>query len=379
MNVLVLGAGYAGVTVARRLERSLADDVALTVVDESDRHLLVHELHRLVRRPGMERTITVPYGDLFSRAEFVRGRVVDVDDEAGRATLEDGSALPYDFAAVCLGAETAYYDLPGVEAHATPLKRLRDARAIRERFLDLLAVGEGRVVVGGAGLSGVQVAGELAALAADADGAGAVEVVLVEQAPTVAPGFPDHFSSAVRSALAEQGVDVRTGTAVTGVTADEVELADGSLGYDQLVWTGGIRGPAALGDERPTVPGTLRAGERTFVVGDAARAVDRDGEVLPATAQAAVAQARVAARNIERLLERAGDGATFEPRLATVDFSPRGWIVSVGDGAVAQVGPLVLRDRAALALKATVGVGYLSSVGAVREAVGLVRDELSSA
>lgn len=378
MNVLVLGAGYAGVTIARRLERSLADDVALTVVDESDRHLLVHELHRLIRRPGMERTITVPYADLFSRAEFIRGRVVDVDDGAGSATLEDESPLPYEFAAVCLGAETAYYDLPGVEAHATPLKRLRDARAIRERFLDLLATGDGRAVVGGAGLSGVQVAGELAALAADSDG-GPVEVVLVEQAQTVAPGFPDHFSSAVRSALAEQGVDVRTGTAVTAVTADEIELADGVLGYDQLVWTGGIRGPPALGDERPTVPGTLRTGERTFVVGDAARVVDRDGEVLPATAQAAVAQARVAARNIERLVEGARDGAAFEPRLNTVDFSPRGWIVSVGDGAVAQVGPLVLRDRAALALKATVGVGYLSSVGAVREAVGLVRDEISSA
>lgn len=378
MNVLVLGGGYAGVTVARRLERALPDDVGLTVVDESHRHLLQHELHRLIRRPGKVDAITVPFENLFSRAEFLNGHVTDLDSDGGTATLADRTDLSFDYAAVCLGARTAFYDLPGVETHSTPIKRVADAEAIREGFLELVQAGTGRAVVGGAGLSGVQVAGELAALADERDVSGPVSVVLLEQADSVAPGFPEHFREAVHEALIESGVEVRTGQAVTGATADAVELDGETLPYDQFVWTGGIQGPEPLGDDRPTVPGTLRRDERTFVVGDAARVVDRDGDALPATAQAAVAGGRVAARNIDRLVRHARRGGAFEPRLERVDFDPRGWIVTVGTRTVAQVGPLVFRDATAQALKSAVGARYLAGVGAVREAAGLVGRELGA-
>jgi NADH dehydrogenase len=375
MQVLVLGGGYAGVVLARRLERSLPEAAELTVVDESPTHLVQHELHRLVRRPGMAESIIVEFEDLFSRARFVRGEVTGIDAGAGIARLADGTELSFDYAAVCLGAGTAYYDLPGVEANSTPLKRLQDAETVRERFLELVDAAEGRTVVGGAGLSGVQVAGELAELAADRGVTEAVDVVLVEQADRVAPGFPAHFSEAVHEALETVGVEVRTGMTVTGATEEAVEFDTGALDYDQLVWTGGIRGTPALQGDRPTVPATLRQNERTFVVGDAARVVDREGEVLPATAQAAMAAARVAARNIHRLVRHDLEGQGFEPRLETVDFEPSGWIVSVGDQTVAQVGPFVLQDTAARALKTAVGARYLTGVGAVREAVGLMGDE----
>ena len=379
MHVAVLGGGYAGVTAARRLERLLPRSVDLTVVDRDDRHLLQHELHRLVRNPDRADDITVAFEALFDRARFVQDRVVDVDPDGGVATLADDGDLAFDVAAVCLGARTAYYDLTGVEANAIPLKRVEHAAAIREAFLELVDVGAGRAVVGGAGLSGVQVAGELADLAEDAGVADDVEVCLVEQAEAVAPGFPEHFSDAVHRTLLEAGVTVRTGARVVGADEATVELEDGSLGSDLLVWTGGIRGPEPLGDDRPTVPATLRHGERTFLLGDAARVVDRDGRALPATAQAAIAEGAVAARNIDRLARHAIDGGPFEPRLETVAFAPRGWIVSVGRRTVAQVGPLVVRDGAALALKAAAGARYLAGVGAVREAVGLVGDELVAA
>ncbi|MFB6361193.1 MAG: NAD(P)/FAD-dependent oxidoreductase [Halobacteriales archaeon] len=375
MQVLVLGGGYAGVVLARRLERSLPEAAELTVVDESPTHLVQHELHRLVRTPGMAESITVEFEDLFFRARFVRGEVTEIDEAAGVARLADDTELSFDYAAVCLGAGTAYYDLPGVEAHSTPLKRLQDAETIRERFLELVDATEGRTVVGGAGLSGVQVAGELAELADEREVAEAVDVVLVEQADQVAPGFPDHFSDAVHEALEAVGVEVRTGMTITGATDAAVEFDTGALDYDQLVWTGGIRGTPPLDGERPTVPATLRRDDRTFVIGDAARVVDEEGNLVPATAQAAMAEARVAARNIDRLVRHDLEGQGFEPRLETVDFEASGWIVSVGAQTVAQVGPFVFRDTAARALKTAVGARYLTGVGAVRQAVGLVGDE----
>ncbi|WP_439025968.1 NAD(P)/FAD-dependent oxidoreductase [Haloarchaeobius sp. DT45] len=388
MKVAVLGAGYAGVTLTKKLEKSLPDDAELVLVDDTGVHLVQHELHRVVRRPSVADAITVPLSEILDRATLREGRVTAVDTDVRTVFFADDTRLEYDVAAVCLGAETAFYDLPGVEAHSTPLKRLEDAHAIRADFLDVLDRrrdgddsddddDDGRVVVGGAGLSGVQVAGELAALAAEEDAG--VTVTLLEQLDSVAPSFPRNFQDAVHDALVARGVEVRTGATVTEATDDEIRLAGSDpLPYDQLVWTGGIRGPDALRGERPVVRSNLRLDGTTFVVGDAARVVDDAGTAVPASAQAAIREARVAAKNVTRLVHHLQDAdvSDFEPRLERYTFQSPGWLVTVGDGAVAQVGPSVLTGRAALTLKTTVGAGYLSSVGAIEEAVDLVNEEL---
>jgi NADH dehydrogenase len=377
MRIVVLGAGYAGVTLARRLDAQLPPEVELVVVDERPTHLVQHELHRLVRVPELEDVGQVPLADLFDRAAVRTARVESIDRDRRRLHLSGGAvdSLDYDYAAVCLGAETAFYDLPGLEEHAIPLKRVEHARAIRESFLETCRAG-GTAVVGGAGLSGVQVAGELAALADER--AADVDVVLLEQFDAVAPSFPENFQRAVRDELAAQGVDVRTGTTVERATADVVETDAGDVPYDTLVWTGGIRGPGALGNERPAVRSDLRLDDRTFVVGDAARIVDADGEAVPASASAALREARVVAHNVLTLVrhDRDADPDDFSPRLRQYRFDVPGWIVSVGDGTVAQVGPTVLRGGAARAMKATVGAGHLSTVGAVQQAAELVEAEL---
>ncbi|SDF85807.1 NAD(P)/FAD-dependent oxidoreductase [Halorientalis regularis] len=379
MNVAVFGAGYAGLTLARRLERQLPPEANLVVVDESEDHLVQHELHRAIRRPSIAEDITVPIADCFDRAEIRRARVTDVDAEAGVATLDGEDELAYDVGAVCLGAATAFYDLPGVEDHATPLKRLDDAERIRADVLDAFDAGDARIVVGGAGLSGIQVAGEIAALAREEGVDEAAEITLLEQQGAVAPNFPEAFQRAVDQQLRDRGITVRTDAAVAGADGSTITLEDGTeLDYDEFVWTGGIRGADALAGDRPLVRSRLQLAGDTFVVGDAARVVDSDGQAVPASAQAAIREARVAAANIERLADhRLGDGSGgFEPRLDDFQFDSPGWLVSVGDGAVAQFGGTVLTGPAAVALKTTVGVGYLTSVGAVRKAVGLVGEEL---
>lgn len=369
-RLAVLGAGYAGLTAARRLERALPD-AEVVVIDESTDHLVQHELHRVVRRPSLAEEITVPLDSVLSRAEIRRARVKDVDPDAGVAHLDDGT-LEYDFGVLALGARTAFYDLPGVEEHAVPLKRLDHAREVREQFL---AAAAPDAVVGGAGLSGVQVAGELAALA-EAEGLDAT-VTVVEQLDAVAPNFDPGFQTAVREELEALDVQVRTGVAVERATGSTVELDDGTeLPADTFVWAGGLQGSTPAPD-RPVVRADLRLGERTFGVGDAVRVVDADGEAVPASAAAAIRSAPAAARNVVKLARHAasGDGG-FPPRLDRYDTNVPGWVVSVGDRAVAQVGPTVLRGQAGRAAKATVGAGYLGSLGAISNASDLVREEL---
>lgn len=403
MRVVVLGAGYAGLTVIRRLERLLPETVELILVDESETHLLVHELHRVVRKPAIAETITLSLADIVSRAEIRQGRVTNVDTDEKLITLEtvgsgDGAeigtnnetadsgeedetstnnestevenTLSYDVAAVCLGSETNFYELPGVEANAIPLKRLSHAEEIRERALE---TPEGTVVIGGAGLSGVQVAGELAALSREE--VLALDITLVEAENRVAPGFNETFTDAVERELASAGISIETGVAVESATESDVTLADGrTLPADILVWTGGIQGPSALAGERPSMDSELELADGTFVVGDAGNVIDADGVEVPASAQTAVGQARVAAKNIAERVEReTGEGLTIPDRYR---YESPGWVVSVGDGAVAHIGPVVINGEPARAAKAAIGAGHLGSVGAIARASALVASEL---
>jgi NADH dehydrogenase len=389
MQVAVLGAGYAGVTLARKLESRLPPDAGLVLVDDEPTHLVQHEVHRVIRRPSVADAIRVPLAELFDRTEVRVAEVADVDAEAktdgragGHVTFAGGETLEYDYGAICLGAETAFYDIPGLREHATPLKRVADAESIRADFLDLCESG-GTAVVGGAGLSGVQVAGELSALATEEGADEHVEIRLFEQLDSVAPSFPGNFQRAVREALTERGVEIGTDTTVTAVDDAALTTESGgreeTVAYDQLVWTGGIAGTPAMDDDRPVVRRDLRLTDSTFVVGDAGKVVDADGQPVPASASAAIREASTAASNIGKLVEHdvSGEGG-FAPRLDAYRFDVPGWIVSVGDGAVAQLGPTVVTGGAAKAMKASVGAGHLGSVGAMRQAVDLVEEELQA-
>jgi NADH dehydrogenase len=397
MHVAVLGAGYAGLGVTRKLEQSLPPEVDITLVNDGPNHVLTHEVHRAIRRPAVADAISIPLADVLDRAEIGSEPVEQFDAETGEVTLSSGETFTYDYGAVCFGSDTAYYGIDGLQDHAHPLKTLDDATAIRADALDTIDAG-GDIVVGGAGLSGIQVAGELAALAREESDETTedtidettedttedttatpddVSITLLEQLDTVAPGFPEQFQQAVHDALDAAGVEIHTDTAVVEVDDETVVTDKRDVSYDTLVWTGGITGQRAANGDRPTVRADLKLTERTFALGDAARVVDANGEAVPASASAAIREAKTAATNITRLVEHEQSGDSFRPRLEQYRFDVPGWLVSVGDGAVAQIGPTVLTGKAAKAAKTTVGAGYLTTVGATRNAVELAEEELS--
>jgi len=375
MRVAVLGGGYAGLVLTRKLEAELPADVDLVLVDDTGEHLVQHELHRAIREPDYFDAITIPLGELVERATVREARVESIDRESREVDLDDGT-LEYDACAVCLGARADFHGIGGVREHATPLKRPSHARDIRAEFLALLDAGGGTVVVGGAGLSGVQTAGELAALAEEsgAEAGAHVDVVLLERDDDVAPGFPGNFRDAVRDELRALSVGVRTGVEVVGAGPDEIELDGGALPYDQFVWTGGVRGPDALGGKRQDVNATLALDDHTFAVGDAARVFDAEGEVAPASAQAAVRATPVAARNVCEVI--AAEREAYEPRFDQWTFETPGWFISVGDSAVAQLGPEVFTGRMANVVKSSVGLTYLADHGSLRGALDVLGHEL---
>lgn len=375
MQVLVMGGGYGGVVAVSRLERRLPDEVDLLIIDRADSHTIRHELHRVIRRPAFVDTIQIPFDRIVDRAEFVQGSVSTLDPDIGSVELEDGRGFEYDAGIVSFGASPAYYGLAGVEEHGVPLDTPADAEAIGTAMRDLLETGTGQVVVGGGGLAGVQAAGELAEIRRQWEETD-VDIMVVEQAQTLAPRFDETLGRHIQDALSDLQVQFRTGAEIVDATPETVELANGtSLRADLFVWTGGIGGREALRNERPRVRADLRLGETTFAVGDAVRIVDDNGSAVTPSAQTAIGAAPVAAANVRKAIDATRDGKSIRPRYDRYREGSFAWVVSVGDQVVAKVGPQVVTGQPARALKSTVGVGYLSSAGAIKEALTLVREE----
>lgn len=336
-RVVVLGAGYAGAaTVAALRDHRHTPD--LTWVSQDPDHFVLHEGHRVVADPTAAEDLTIPVARIAGPSvRFVQGEVTGIDTDDRVVRLADGAAVPYGLLVVALGSETEFYGLPGVAPHALTLKTRRDALAIHRAVVEAGRAATARapatVVIGGAGLSGVQVAGELARLR-DRDDL-PVRIRLVEAADRILPEEAPALARAATDRLHDRGIDLLTGHPVSQATSSAVERAEAeAVPYDVFLWTGGIAGRPILADggfatERGRVRTDvfLRTSDETvFAVGDAA-AVDADGQSVPPTAQAAWQAGEAVATNVIRTI----DGRVLEP----FRYRDRGTLLSVGETALA--------------------------------------------
>jgi NADH dehydrogenase len=383
-QVVVLGAGYAGAGAVKRLERELDDDAELTWVSEHDYHLVLHESHRCISDPTVQSKISVPVEDIATRStNFVQGRVAGIDVDERTVSLEEGTEVAYDYLLIALGSTTAFYGIEGLREHAHTLKGLDDALAIHE---DVLSVTEraspaapAQAVVGGAGLSGIQVAGELAELRDERDLP--LEITLVEGLDEVFPGSDPELQDALRRRLDDRDIEVLTGEFVSRVGEDVVYVGGGedsepaTLPYDVFVWTGGITGQPELADagvdkdprsNRIYATSTFRTSdERVFAIGDTALVEQGHDEIAPPTAQAAWQAAKVAGDNVVRAL-------SGEP-LKTWSHEDMGTVVSIGEDAVAHdvkgVPVETFGGVPARLLKKGIAARWLADVSSVRRAI----------
>ncbi|MFB6081476.1 MAG: NAD(P)/FAD-dependent oxidoreductase [Halanaeroarchaeum sp.] len=336
-SVVVLGAGYAGSAAISRLQELDVDGLSATLVADTPYHLVRHEVHRVVRRPGVRSHLTIPVQDFLApETDFVRGTVDDIETDDRTVHLDDGGTVDYDYLLVALGSETAFYGIDGLAEHAHTLAGLDDALGVHEAVTDAARTATddepARVVVGGGGLTGIQTAGEIAALR-DRTG-GPIDVTVVEALRRLLPMGEEDLQSVLRDALERSGVTVRTGDPIVEATADAVRFDERDpMDYDVLVWTGGIKGRSVVDaadlpaqHDRLVVDTDFQtADDRVFAVGDCAM-VDADGTVPP-TAQAAMRAGEVAAENVVR--------EATDRRLEDWSYRDLGTLVSVGETAFA--------------------------------------------
>jgi NADH dehydrogenase len=389
-QVVVVGSGYAGAGAVKAFEDEVGEGEAeLTWISEHDYHLVLHEVHRAIRNPGVTDKITIPVEEIMSpESDFVEGRVVDVDTEERVVETDDGTTVDYDYLLLGVGSTTAFFGIDGLKEHAHQLKSLDDAKAIHEDVRSAAAEATRsdpvEVIVGGAGLSGIQTAGEIAEYR-DMHRA-PINITLVEGLDEVFPGNDPQLQGALRQRLEDAGVEILTGDFISKADEDAVYLGGGEdeepeeLAHDVLVWTGGITGQPELEnvevekDERSNrvhaASDFTTSDDRVFAIGDTALVEQGDDDVAPPTAQAAWQAAEVAGEN----LARAARGAPLQ----SWEHSDKGTVISIGEKAVAHdvigVPIKTFGGTPAKLLKKSIAVRWIAKVSSTGRGVSAFGD-----
>jgi NADH dehydrogenase len=382
-QVVVLGSGYAGTGAVQRLEKELGGEAEVTWVSEHDYHLVLHEAHRCISNPTAESKVAIPIDEVKSPSTtFVRGRVTNVDVDERQVELENGDAVDYDYLLVALGSATAFYGIDGLEEYSLELKGLDDVREIHQEVKDAAAAATttdpAQVVVGGAGLSGIQTAGEVAEYRDKHDAP--IDIILVEGLDQVFPNNDPELQGALRRRLENRGIEIKCGEFVSKVDEETIYVGGGEddaeeLPYDVFVWTGGITGQEEIAncevdkDERSN---RIHAGsdfqtsdDRVFALGDTALVEQGPDAIAPPTAQAAWQAAEVAGENVAR--------AVRGQPLKTWTHDDKGTVISIGEDAVAhgvEIVPInVFGGTPAKLLKKAIAARWIADVASVSRAI----------
>jgi NADH dehydrogenase len=273
-DVLVLGAGYAGLVAAKRLARQVrADEVTVTLVTAFPDFVERPRLHQVATG---QRIAPVPVASFLAGTDvrLVVASVTDIDlAERTVTTVRDAETevTSYDTLVYALGSNIDVARVPGVAAFAHSLVGRDAADGVRTRLRDV-AGQEGRVVVCGGGLTGIEIATEVAEYSP------ALRVTLVSGTE---PGawLSAKARAYLRRAFDDLGVKVRSGTRVREVHAGAVELDDGRrIPFELCLWAGGFRVPALArtsglavnGEDRALVDETFESVSHpgVYVIGD---------------------------------------------------------------------------------------------------------------
>ncbi|SLK30978.1 dehydrogenase [Mycobacteroides abscessus subsp. abscessus] len=383
-HIVILGAGYGGLLAALNVRKFYSKaEAKVTVINKYPTHQIITELHRLAAGNVSEKAVAMPLEKLF-KGKDIDLKIASVDSfnvDNKEVVLGDGSKLTYDALVVALGSVTAYFGIPGLEENSMVLKSADDANKIYNHVEDRIREyaktrkqEDATILIGGGGLTGVELVGELADILPGLTRKYGVDfrdikLLLVEAGPKILPVLPEDLIERATKSLEKRGVTFLTGLPVTNVSGNVIDLKDGQqIVANTFVWTGGVQGNPLVGVSglevnrgRATVNEFLQSTSHpdVFVAGDSAVYFpsDGDGRPAPPTAQIAWQMGELIGYNLYAYLE--------DKALDSFDPINSGTLASLGrkDG-VAIVGgsSTPLKGLPASLMKEASNIRYLSHI-----------------
>jgi len=387
-HVIIVGAGFGGVSAAQALARA---PVRVTVMDRSNHHLFQPLLYQVATASLGPADIATPVRQLLGRQRnaivaLVEVTGVDPDRREVSYTSADGRAqtTAYDYLVLATGVEQSYFGHDEYARFAPGLKSLTDATTIRSRGLTALEIAELEpdpskhrdlltFVLVGAGPTGCEMAGAIAEALRGPFRAefrrvdpGSARIILVEGEPRILMSFSESLARRAHDRLTSKGVEIRTGARVEHVDADGVIVAGERISSRHVLWTAGVKpSPAGrwlraetdhAGRVRVQPDLTVAGRPEVFVVGDTS-CLEHDGRPLPGVAQVALQQGRYAGRVIEGRLAGAAAPAPFR-------YFDKGNMAVIGRGfAILESGRIKLSGLPAWLAWAVIHLAFLPAAG----------------
>lgn len=349
-RVVIVGGGYGGVKALKILAKSGACDVVL--IDQHPYHYLQTDAYELIANECSMTRVTIDlvalclsYGDHVS---YIKDTVREIDFEAKRIIGENGGH-PYDYLLLCTGSRTAYSSsTPGLREHSHGVKTLFGALAFKQQFelrLYQRMESEGgwcgepfNIVIGGGGLSGVEIAAEMAhyirvfhqenTLTCEN-----IHIFLIIPHESVLEGMESYLIRQSTKRLIRLGVKIINHSRITSVEEHSLILNEkDSICFDFMIFTGGIVASTLTAgiDVKKNKKSQLIVDEYlaihsvdgVFAAGDIAELRDKEGNIIPPTAQGAEQSAEAAALNIIARIEN--------KKMMPSDIRMRGVMIALG-------------------------------------------------
>ncbi|MFF2446788.1 NAD(P)/FAD-dependent oxidoreductase [Neobacillus sp. NPDC058068] len=354
-KIVIIGAGYGGLMTTVRLQKLIGvNEADIVLINKNDYHYETTWLHEASAGTLHHDKVRYDIRDVIDRSkvDFVQDTVVEIDKEGKKVILEKGE-VEYDYLVIALGGEPETFGIKGLKEYAFGITNVNSSRQLREHIEYQFATynmeeekNDNRLVlvVGGAGFTGIEFLGELTnripELCHEYDvDYHKVKIICVEAAPTVLPGFDPELVNYAVSQLERKGVEFLIGTAIKECTPDSIivgkaEEEPREIKAGTVVWAAGVRGNSIIeksGFEamrgRVKVQPDLRVPgfDDVFIIGDSSLVINEEiNRPYPPTAQIAMQQGEVVARNIAALIRN-------KTELETFTFDNKGTVCSLGE------------------------------------------------
>jgi NADH dehydrogenase len=370
-HIIILGSGFAGVEVLKRLQKKFKnnEDVAITLVSKDNFILFTPMLPEVASGMIEVRHIVTPVRSFCSKANFYQATVDSIDLKNKQVIIRhpigklfkpsrwDQHTLKYDHLVIALGSETRFFGMTDVKEHSFTMKSIDDAIAVRNHILSILEQAnierEGDreltkslltfVVVGG-GFNGVETVGEINDFIRETIRSyykniymSDVRVILVSATDKILEEVDEKLGEWALQKLKAKGVEFIMNKHVSGATATSAKLDDGVIiPCHTLIWAAGVTSTDLIAslscehDKRHAIIVNnfleVKGYEgQVYALGDCASITDpHTGKPYPPTAQHAVREARIAAKNIIYDIESKQD------KKIKFDYKTKGMMAEIG-------------------------------------------------
>lgn len=349
-KIVIVGAGFAGIALARKLRKSEYD---ITILDENNHHTFQPLLYQ-VATGGLEPdSIAYPIRRIFRGQKNIRFRMAKVEEVQTKENCvqTDIGIIPYDHLVIATGSTTNFFKFEDIKHQLFSLKSITDALDLRsflmqnlEKALTVMQQDQSKIInvaIVGGGPAGLEMAGALSEMKShvlpkdypEIDFQ-KMQVYLFEAAPLLLPTMSQEASDASLNYLKELGVTIHLNAQVVEVHDQSLEVNGlGTFEAETVVWTAGVKGKVIDGlSDGQFLPGNRIAVDEynkaagfdnIYAIGDVAAHVTADfPKGLPMLAPVGMQQGEQLAKNLTRLLA----GTPMKPFV----FNDKGSMATIG-------------------------------------------------